>query len=108
MIIKTKHILIITILVIFLSLSCVSADDNNGNFTELQDNIDSSDTTLDLDKNYVPIVQVNVKVNKSLTINGHGHNISLTTGHSIEVSDDVCLNDINFDYGGTPTITGNM
>lgn len=100
-----KTLTLIGFILIFLTVSCVSAD---GNFTELQDNIDSSDKTLELDKNYTYYSykddpdRIHIS---NLTVNGNNHEITCGESHGFNVSGNVTFNDISFIAGNT-TING--
>ena len=92
---NVKYFLLIGILFL-LTLSCVSAE--KGNFTELQDNIDASNNTLELTKDYYQHAgdySNTVKVS-NLTVNGNNHTIGSGWGSFINVSEDVEFNDIVF------------
>ena len=74
---------------IFIFIGCVSASDNNtdiGNFTELTNQINNSNGSLTLDKDYSDYNNT-VKVSKSLTIGGNNHSISLNNNSSFKINE---------------------
>ena len=92
---KVKYLMLIFI-ILFLTLSCVSAE--KGNFTELQDNIDTGNDTLELTKDYYqqPAEPSNTLKVYNITVNGNNHTIGSSQGSFINVSGDVEFNDIVF------------
>ena len=92
---KAKYLLLL-FAIFLLTLSCVSAE--RGNFTELQDNIDKSNNTVELTKDYSqePGEPSNTVRVSNITLNGNDHTISSGMGSFINVSGDVEFNDIVF------------
>ena len=81
--------LFILICLIFISIGCVSANDNNteiGNFTELTTQLNDSNESLTLDKDYSDYNNT-FNISKSFTIDGNNHSISLNNNSSFKINE---------------------
>ena len=111
----------LVLLVLFISFSAVSAE---GNFTSLQDEIDSSTSSIDINQNYVYDNKTDygldsgILINKSdFTINGHGYTIDGSNqarifdiiGSNITISNLIFINgNIDEDLGGALHASGSV
>ena len=107
---KIKIFLIL--LVLFISISAVSAE---GNFTALQDEINTSTERIEINQNYVYDNSTDYKLNSGIlvnksdfTINGNGYTIDASNqarifninGNNITINDLIFINGYNNDTGG--------
>ena len=107
---KIKIFLIL--LVLFISISAVSAE---GNFTALQDEINTSTERIEINQNYVYDNSTDYKLNSGIlvnksdfTINGNGHTIDASNqarifninGNNITINNLIFINGYNNDTGG--------
>lgn len=79
--IKTELIIISAFIILFLSLTCVSASDDSNNtacnFTQLNNEINNASDEVKLTNDYVHVLDDdNVTISKSIKINGNGHKIN--------------------------------
>ena len=111
----------LVLLVLFISFSAVSA---KGNFTSLQDEIDSSTSSIDINQNYVYDNKTDygldsgILINKcDFTINGHGYTIDGSNqarifdiiGSNITISNLIFINgNIDEDLGGALHASGSV
>ena len=96
--------ILLVLIVLFISISAVSAE---GNFTALQDEIDTSTDSIDINQNYVYDNETDYKLNSGIlinksdfTINGNGYTIDGSnqarifdiTGNNITISNLIFIN----------------
>ena len=76
-------------LLFVFSIACVSANDNitqTGNFSELNNKLNSSNDSFVLDKDYSDYNNT-INISKSVTIDGNNHSISLNDNSSFRITE---------------------
>ena len=97
-------VIFLCLFLIFLSFSCVNAEDNqvNSNFSNLSDEISHSNSNITLTKNYTQLEnENNINIEKSIEIDGEGHSINSNNENSLfNVNSNVNLTfkNISFNY----------
>lgn len=85
-----KKILLLSVVFLIITLPAISANENSGNFTELNSKIQDANETLILDKDYCDSSEI--AINRSITIDGNGYCINNTEKSlKLNVSNDVSI-----------------
>ena len=102
------HFLLLIIFLLFMSLSCVSANNDTSDmatFSDLQNQIDNVEVgqSISLTENYFSDNSTSeIKINKSLSIEGNGHYLDALSGSRIlnfKFASDIVLHNITFKNG---------